>query len=206
MSKSIMPSPVNLSLSFLSHMSRNLMDFIAIQKQSLCLFPPVSIHGQSQILTDLITISARLPSQPNTHFQDCGQGQYLVGVKATTRAGLNATAKGIYQFQFRNWKKCIEWKGIEHLNNLSLIGQPTCSRYSKLYLCYQLATYCRTHAYGFTALGNRNTDLNNYREKNWKTRTGTKGIEPSSGYRLTCKLWFELLWISVNMSTMLALL
>ena len=83
----IMPSPVNLSLSFLSHMSRNLMDFIAIQKQSLCLFPPVSIHGQSHILTDLITILARLPSQPNTHFQDCGKGHYLVGVKATTRVG-----------------------------------------------------------------------------------------------------------------------
>ena len=149
-----MPSPVNLSLSFLSRMSQNLMDFIAIQKQSLCLFPPVSIHGQSQILTDLITISARLPSQPNTHFQDCGKGHYLVGVKATTRVGSMPLQREFINFNSGIERNAlIEKESSIDLNNLSLIGRPTCGRYSKLWLCYQLATYCRTHAYGFTALG-----------------------------------------------------
>ena len=87
MSKSIMPSPVNLSLSCLSHISRNLMDFIAIDRNSQYAFFSLFLYGQSQILTDLISISARLPSQPNTHFQDCGKGHYLDGVKATTRVG-----------------------------------------------------------------------------------------------------------------------
>ena len=51
-------------------------------------------------------------------------------------------------------------------------------------------TYCRTHAYGFTALGNRNTDLNNYRKKIEKHELGQKELNPAL---VTDLLWFELL-------------
>ena len=135
---------------------------------------------------------------PNHHFSPTHT--FKIVVKATTWLG-SRPQPGLgsmpLQREFINFNSGIERNALNEKESsiwtidLWLVDLLVADIHSSVML-----STSRTHAYGFTALGNRNTDLNNYRKKlkntNWDKRNWTQ-------------LWLQtyleaLVWITVDIS------